>query len=107
LAEQAKHTETGPLPASLRSRVIPIGHGDYLGFELNEERVNSLLTLLDVASRCDSVANLSKVPEIVSRNREDLQRAHEAAMQLMKKVTLDGAQRQVIAAKLAVLRRKS
>lgn len=72
--------------------------------EANQIGVNFVLTDLDVAMTFMDVADASQNEETVRRNHANAHIAYEAVVYFLGRLTPDAGQRQVIDAKLALLR---
>jgi len=66
--------------------------------------VDFLLTDLDLAMTFMDIAKTSQIEETVRRNHNNARKAYDTVLHLLEKLTADAGQRQVIDAKLALLK---
>ena len=72
--------------------------------ELNQSGVSFLLTDLDLAMTFMDVADASRVDETTRRNHTNARTAYNTVLRLLEKLTPNSDERQVIDAKLAILK---
>ncbi len=74
--------------------------------DVNRVGVEFVLTDLDLALTFMDVAECSHIEETVRRNHDNARKAYDAVVYFLEKVMPDPTQREVIDAKLALLRRR-
>jgi hypothetical protein len=74
--------------------------------ELNQTGVEFLLLDLDLALTFLDVSETSHVEETTRRNHLNARKAYDAVSHLLKTVTLDEGQRQMMDAKLSLLKKR-
>jgi hypothetical protein len=72
--------------------------------QLNQTGLEFLLLDLDVGMTFMDVAEASRIEETTRRNHLNARKAYDAVLHLLKKLTLDVKQRQVMDAKLSLLK---
>ena len=72
--------------------------------ELNQSGVSFLLTDLDLAMTFMDVADASRIDETTRRNHTNARTAYNSVLRLLEKLTPNTDERQVIDAKLAILK---
>ena len=71
---------------------------------MNESEVSFLLTDLDLAMTFMDVADASRVDETTRRNHTNARTAYDTVLRLLEKLRPNTDERQVIDAKLAILK---
>jgi len=72
--------------------------------DANQNAVDFLITDLDLAMTFMDVAKTSQIEETVHRNYNNARQAYDTVLRLLEKLRTDARQRQIIDAKLALLK---